>query len=124
MMDNRSVKVMIIDDDPTMIVLLRTLLELEGLEVRIWIEETDVIQSIKANDPDVILLDVFLKEQDGFEILRVIKGQPDLQGKHIIMSSGMDYQEKCLRNGANAFLLKPYMPDDLLNLIRQQKLNQ
>jgi CheY-like chemotaxis protein len=35
------------------------------------------------------------------------------------MSSGMDFNERCLREGADAFILKPYMPDDLVRTIRQ-----
>jgi DNA-binding response OmpR family regulator len=124
MKDKSAARIMIIDDDPTMIVLLRTLLEMEGFEVRIWTEDEPVLDSIRLHKPKVILLDVFLKDLDGFDILRQIRSQPDMQGKHIIMSSGMDYEDKCLRNGADAFLLKPYMPDDLLSLIRRQQFIQ
>ena len=42
----------------------------------------------------------------------------DLADVRVVMTSGLNVQEECLRRGANAFLLKPFMPDDLIRLLK------
>jgi CheY-like chemotaxis protein len=52
-------------------------------------------------------------------ILEVIRKNQDLSDIRVVMTSGLNVKEECLRRGANAFLMKPFMPDDLLNLLKQ-----
>jgi CheY-like chemotaxis protein len=63
-------------------------------------------------------MDVHLGEQSGMEILEAIRKNKDLSDVRIVMTSGLNMKDECLRRGANAFLMKPFMPDDLLNLLR------
>jgi CheY-like chemotaxis protein len=114
-------KILLIDDDPTMLSLLTTLLEIEGFTTAQWKGEPDILQLVKDAAPDVILLDVNLKTASGFDVITAVRADTGLAHTSVIMSSGMDYREKCLALGANDFLLKPYMPDDLINLIRSQE---
>jgi len=69
--------------------------------------------------PDVILMDVFLAESDGMVVLADLRSSPDLAHLRVVMSSGMDLEEQCLAAGANAFLLKPYSPDQLTKVINE-----
>ena len=110
---------MLIEDDETMRSLLKTLLELEGHQAFICenCNKDLVLPIIKENRPDVILLDVNLRDVNGFDILEKIREDEECKNIRVLMSSGMPFQEKCLRSGANGFLQKPYMPDDLINFI-------
>lgn len=110
---------MLVDDDPITKTLLQTLLEMEGYQVIPWDIGTNVIDKIHQAQPDLIVMDVNLNEMDGLEVLRELKADTKLAEVRVIMSSGMNYQEECQRGGANEFLLKPYMPDDLITLIRK-----
>jgi CheY-like chemotaxis protein len=112
-------KVIIAEDDVTMISLLKTLLKMEGFEVVTAGADADVPSVIRAEKPDVVLLDVHLSRQNGLEILDAIRGSEDIKGIRIVMSSGANVKEECLKHGANGFLLKPYMPDDLITLLKQ-----
>ena len=114
-------KIMLIDDDPTMLSLLTTLLEMDGFTTSQWNGQADILGLIKEHQPDIILLDVNLKSASGFDVIEGIRASAELKEIGVIMSSGMDYEEKCLRLGANRFLGKPYMPDDLISLIRSQE---
>lgn len=118
---NQKIHVYIIEDDITMIGLLKTLLDMEGHQVSTYPQKSDssVIDLLIEAMPDVLLLDVNLRDMDGLEILQQIKADQRLNSVRIIMSSGSDYQDICLRYGADDFLLKPYMPDDLLKMIRE-----
>lgn len=113
---------MLIEDNETMVSLLRTLLELEGFKVAIPpAGEIDNYASIISDEqPDILLLDVHLRHLNGVNILRQIRGHPSLKNLKILMSSGIDLKSECLSEGADGFLLKPYLPDDLVALIRHQ----
>jgi len=116
------VKVMLVEDDPTMFQLLNTLLSLEGYQVYSSSGDGDILESALSSDPDVIMLDVHLRvgggvEIDGFELLKGIRSDPALKNKRVIMSSGIDFRLKSAEEGADGFLLKPYMPDELIKMI-------
>ena len=114
-------KVLLIEDDKTMLTLLGTLLQMEGFEV-LKLERDDELDSIvdamQQKKPDVVLLDVNLRQLNGFDLLKSMRQNTELQHTRVIMSSGIDFSERCKREGANDFILKPYMPEDLIEKIR------
>ena len=110
-------KVMLVDDDRTMVRLLRTLLELDGFVICQASRGMDVLPVARQEKPDLILMDVHLADADGLEILRELRGS-DLASIPVLMSSGMDLEDECLHSGASAFILKPYPPDELVRAIR------
>jgi CheY-like chemotaxis protein len=112
-------KVMIAEDDTTMVSLLKTLLKMEGFETVVLNIDADVPAAIRAERPDVILLDVHLSRQSGLEILDSIRKSSDIKNIRVVMSSGANVKEECMNHGANGFLLKPYMPDDLISLLKR-----
>ena len=112
-------KVMIVDDDVTMASLLTTLLGLEGYEVVEVLPRDGVLETARREEPELVLMDVFLTGADGIELLRQMKDSPDLAHIPVVMSSGMDVSDRCLAEGAEAFLLKPYNPDQLTGILRE-----
>lgn len=112
-------RVMILDDDSTMSSLLRTLLQLDGFEPFSGPIGGDVLSNVKAESPDAVLLDVFLAQKDGMEILRGLKHDPETAHIPVVMTSGMDVSEACQGHGAEAFLLKPYSPDQLVEVLHR-----
>jgi DNA-binding response OmpR family regulator len=113
------IKILIIEDDSTMVSLLRTLLGLEGYQViDLSLDDQDIIQFVQDQLPDLILLDVHLDQHNGFEVVKELKKSRSLDKIKVIMTSGMDLGEKCKKAGANDFILKPYMPNELLEKIK------
>lgn len=112
-------KIMLVDDDPITKTLLKTLLEMEGFSVFPWDLGTDVLQNVTDLEPDVVVMDVNLNGINGIDILRDIRADTNFQDIRVIMASGMNYKDECTRAGADNFLLKPYMPDDLITIIRE-----
>jgi Response regulators consisting of a CheY-like receiver domain and a winged-helix DNA-binding domain len=114
-------KVMLVDDDLTMRSLLKTLLELEGYQViaKGDGDENVLIETLRQEKPQVLILDVFLHRANGMSLLHTIRQEADLHNTTILMTSGMDVKNQCLENGANGFLLKPYMPDELTDWLRE-----
>eukprot|EP01156_Anaeramoeba_ignava_P005068 Anaeramoba_ignava/a243232_6.p2 GENE.a243232_6~~a243232_6.p2 ORF type:complete len:119 (-),score=5.17 a243232_6:325-681(-) len=111
--------VMLIEDDQTMLSLLSTLLDMEGFGVHQVSEFTNVLDEIKKVMPDAILMDVHLGDIDGLGILEQIRTDPELETTKVIMSSGMDVSVLSRDKGANDFLLKPYMPDELIEKMKR-----
>jgi len=111
-------KILLAEDDPTMISLLKTLLKMEGFDVLALEVNSDVPAAVQREKPETLFMDVHLGEQSGMAILEAIRKNKDLSDVRIVMTSGLNVKDECLRRGANAFLMKPFMPDDLLNLLR------
>jgi DNA-binding response OmpR family regulator len=111
-------KILLAEDDSTMISLLKTLLKMEGFEVLALDVNSDVPAVVQREKPQALFMDVHLGGQSGIEILEAIRKNKDLSEVRIVMTSGMNVREECLSRGANAFLMKPFMPDDLLNLLK------
>jgi len=114
-------KVMLIEDDFTMVSLLSMLLEMEGFSV-VKMPEPDsgkIIATIQHEKPSVILMDVNLSQLNGLELLRQIREIQELSDMHVLMSSGLDFSQECMDAGADGFIMKPYMPDDLIGKIHQ-----
>ena len=115
-------KVGLIEDERSIRELLKTLLELEGFEV-VAFEQNDentLLTAVETECPDLVILDVHLRFTSGLELLSQIRQNNKLQNLLVVMSSGMDYSHRCVQSGANAFIMKPYMPDDLIAIIREQ----
>jgi CheY-like chemotaxis protein len=112
-------KIVLAEDDPTMISLLKTLLRMEGFEVVTLDVDTDVLATIQREMPDSVFMDVHLGGQNGLQILESIRKDPALANIRVVMTSGLNMKEECLQRGASAFLLKPFMPDDLIHALKQ-----
>jgi len=115
-------KILLVEDDRTMQTVLQPLLELEGYQVVTVPDrksQSEIIDFIRGEKPDVILLDVHLYESSGIEVLRVLRQDEQFTHTRIVMTSGLDVKDDCLAAGADSFLLKPYMPDELIANLRE-----
>ena len=118
-------KVMLIDDDIVVIDLLETLLQMEGFEVITNTKVKQIPDTIRNENPDILLMDVYLNasqnndEPDGLNILKVIRGESEFSETKVIMTSGINFQIDSEDLGADAFLHKPYMPEELISIIKQ-----
>ncbi len=111
--------ILVVDDDRTMITLLKTLLELEGFTVSTTPLGQTALQMTRDGKPDVVLMDVHLADGDGLQVLRQIRADADLATARVIMTSGLDMLEECRRAGSDAFILKPYAPDQLVGILKK-----
>lgn len=111
-------KILLAEDDHTMVSLLKTLLKMEGFDVVALDVNADVPAAVQKENPDSLLMDVHLGKQSGMDIVKAIRAIPALANVRIVMTSGLNVKEECLQRGANHFLMKPFMPDDLLKLLK------
>ena len=75
--------------------------------------------ALSQEKPDALLMDVHLGGQNGMELVEKIRKNPENANVNIVMTSGLNTKDECLQRGADHFLMKPFMPDDLLNLLKK-----
>ncbi len=115
-------KILLIEDDPTMLSLLSTLLEFEGFRVASLngasgIEK--ILERMRSERPALILLDVHLPGVSGIDLMRRVRTEEVLKTAKVLMSSGMNLSIESRQAGADGFILKPYMPEELVKKIHE-----
>jgi len=119
--DHKTPTILIVDDEPTMLRYLRTLLEVEGYKVETATNGAEAVQRLeRAPVPDLLLLDVLMPVMDGLETLeRVRSSHP---GMKVVMLSCVSETRKvvqAIRLGAQDYLTKPFQKAELDSLIEQ-----
>ena len=114
-------KVMLIEDDLTMVSLLTTLLNLEGFMVKTPANNNmdGLLNAVLTERPQIALVDVNLRIGNGLELVREIRREPEIKETRILMASGLNLKKECLQAGADGFILKPFMPEELIKLIHK-----
>jgi two-component system phosphate regulon response regulator PhoB len=108
---NPMLKISLIEDDPNMASLLSMLLEMEGYTVRLA-GNHHVHGLLQA------IIDVNLAKGSGLDLVRSIRREPEIKSTCILMTSGLYLEKESLQAGADGFIQKPFMPDELLKLIQ------
>ena len=113
-----SQRVLVVDDEVPMAHIIRGYLEREGFAVAVAHTGPDAVDAARAQDPDVIVLDVMLPGLDGFEVCRQVRAFSDA---YIIMLTARDEEvDKVvgLAMGADDYLVKPFSPRELIARVR------
>lgn len=106
-------QVLVVDDEPDVLLLCRVNLEFEGYDV---IEATDgeeAMQRIREDRPDVILLDVMMPRMDGWQVLSALKEDPELKDIPVVMLTAKVQDQDQIRGwsgGAADYITKPFSP--------------
>lgn len=115
-------KILLVDDDTTMLSLLSTFLEIEGFRIVPLSGGSDaeeILRRIRSENPELILMDVHLPRISGIDLVQRMRKDEVLKSTKVIMSSGMNLIVESRQAGADGFILKPYMPDELVKKIRE-----
>ena len=113
-------KILIVDDDPYILMSLDFLMKKNKFEVFVARNGTEALEQIKTNQPDLILLDIMMPDVDGYEICTKVKS--DIKTKDIIIvfmsakTRDTDIQ-KGLDLGASLYITKPFSTRDLLEKV-------
>jgi DNA-binding response OmpR family regulator len=114
-----SLKILIVEDDPTTCALLKTTLGMEGHKVAIThdVENEDILTLLNSEKPDILFLDYYLGTSETLPYLTKIRDDGNWQHVPILMTSAIDYGQDCLSAGADGFILKPFNWDELINMV-------
>jgi len=114
--------VLIIDDEPNVVDLVRVTLEDERVRVLDASDGAHALVALSALQPDLVLLDVNLPDVSGFEICRWIRQDAGLKQTKVVMLTAAAQKEDIVRGhsaGADHYLTKPFSPVRLLSLVEE-----
>lgn len=110
-------KVLVVDDEPSIVVSLEYLLGQAGYEVHTATDGQQALDAVNALRPQLVLLDVMMPVMNGFEVCRRIRDDPALAGTRILMltAKGRDVEVgQGLSLGADAYITKPFATRELM----------
>ena len=115
-------RILIVDDDATMVNLLATILDIENMEPLKALSAREAFAIIDVNPPDLILLDIMMPELDGFEVLARLRKRPETKDLPVIILSALSDKRNKLKGWkeqADEWVSKPFDPMALIGIIRQ-----
>lgn len=115
----RRSKILVVEDDPDLALLMRRHLELEGYQVLLAGSGEDALWLAREEQPQVITLDIMLPGQDGFDLLEQLKKDPVTAPIPVILVSILNHAEEGYALGAVDYVVKPFDEEKLLHSVRQ-----
>ncbi|MFQ5917489.1 MAG: PleD family two-component system response regulator, partial [Candidatus Binatia bacterium] len=110
--------IMVVDDDPDMVAIIKTILEVKGYALQFAHNGQEVFNLLGEQKPDLIILDIFMPQMDGLEVLTRLKGDPDTASIPVILLTSQGEYEDFLEGyqvGANYYIPKPFTKNQLLD---------
>jgi DNA-binding response OmpR family regulator len=115
-------KILIVDDDPSIIVALQFLMEQNGYQTLVAFSGEEAMETITEYRPDLILLDIMLPVVDGFEVCQRVRENPEWSNIRIVLVTalGSDVNvTKGLSLGADAYIIKPFSNAEILAKVKE-----
>lgn len=114
-------KILLLDDNKDLLLIVQIILKGQGYEVVQACCVEEALQKIRIHQPALIMMDVFIREQDGRELCSQLKADPCTNGIKVILMSGIETENANLQTiGADDFIPKPFDYDDLLERVGRQ----
>ena len=116
-----ATKILIADDEPNIVISLEFLLRREGYEVVVAHDGVQALERVRAERPDLAILDVMMPNRNGFEVCQDLRHDPEFKTMRIMMltAKGRDTEvSKGLALGADVYMTKPFATRDLLAKVK------
>ena len=110
--------IMVVDDNPDIITIVTTILEGKGYHVLSATSGPELLNLLKGQKPDLIILDIMMPEMDGLEVLTRLKGMTDTSNIPVILLTAKVQYEDVLggyKLGADYYITKPFTSTQLVN---------
>lgn len=114
-------KILVVDDDKHIPKLTKAALDRAGYEVLVATDGMEALAAIERDRPDLVLLDVAMPNMDGFETLRRLKSATATCSIRIVIVTARDGDDdltRAWRAGADGYLVKPFTPTGLLEMVK------
>ena len=115
-------EVLVVDDSLTQREIICDLLEKSGLKVTVASDGIEALERLEKYQPDLVILDIVMPRMNGFEVCRRLKSNSVTKEIPVILcSSKREEFDRYwgLRQGADAYVVKPFQPTELLSTIKQ-----
>ena len=115
-------KILIVDDEPNIIISLEFLMKKEGFEIAVAGDGDEALAKVASFAPDLVLLDVMMPKKSGFEVCEALRADPQRNALQIVMltAKGRDTEvAKGLAMGADAYFTKPFSTKELVAKVKE-----
>ena len=122
-MENKNFKILIVDDVPTNIQVLGSILRNESYQIAFASSGKQALSLIETQQVDLILLDIMMPEMDGFEVCKILKQNPKTKDISIVFLTAKVEKENIVRGfelGGQDYITKPFNPLELLARVNTQ----
>ena len=114
-------KILIVDDEPNIVISLEFLMKKEGFEVAVAADGEAALAQVAAFDPDLVLLDIMMPRRSGYEVCEALRADPARAGLIIVMLTAKGRESevaKGLALGADAYVTKPFFTKELVAQVK------
>jgi DNA-binding response OmpR family regulator len=114
-------KILVADDEPNILISLEFLLKREGYDVVIATNGAEALARVRAEKPDMAILDVMMPLRNGFEVCQDLRQDPEFKDLRIMMltAKGRDSEvSKGLGLGADVYMTKPFSTRELIARVK------
>jgi len=115
-MDSTQAKVLVADDEPHLLRLVKFRLEREGYEVLTAVDGESALEMARSEQPDLCVLDVMMPKRSGFDVLRELRSDDRCSGMKVIMLTARAQDRDVdvgFSLGADDYITKPFSPQEL-----------
>ena len=116
----RVKQVLVVDDSHVIRRLIEVVLAQVQLDVKTVATGTEACEALDDEAPDMVILDLGLPDISGWDVLEFVRGNPEFSDVAVIMLTGRcdaDDIDRAEQMGADAYLLKPFRPDELRRIV-------
>jgi len=110
--------IMVVDDNPDIVTIVRTILEGKGYNVASAYSGAELLSSLEKDKPDLVVLDIMMPQMDGLEVLTRLKAAPETAAIPVILLTAKVQYEDVLggyKLGADYYITKPFTSTQLIN---------
>src|SRR5919206_3917505 len=111
-------RILVVDDDPHMLTMMRRVLEVEGYAVAVAPDGDTALDVLRSEPVDLLILDLMLPGRDGFDVCRTVRRESAVP---VLMLTARDEATNKVHGldcGADDYVVKPFNPDELLARVR------
>ena len=114
-------KILIVDDEPGILIMLKSRLESANYDTITAQDGQEALDKIEQGMPDLVVLDMMMPKIDGYSLFKILRVKPKYS--HIpvvILTASLEFEDvrKCIAEGVEAYLTKPFKAETLLGIIK------
>ncbi|RYG36780.1 response regulator [bacterium] len=117
-----ALKVLVCDDERHIVRLIQVNLERQGYQVVTAFDGKEGLEKIRAEKPQLVVLDVMMPYMDGFEVLKALRREPETENLPVIMLTAKAQDKDVFEGyhyGADMYLTKPFNPMELVTFVKR-----
>lgn len=117
-----ALKILVCDDERHIVRLIQVNLERQGYQVVTAYDGKEGLEKIKAEKPNLVVLDVMMPYMDGFEVLKSLRREPEFESLPVIMLTAKAQDKDVFEGyhyGADMYLTKPFNPIELVTFVKR-----